>query len=215
MGNAARALARREIDRRSGRIRGRRRRASGSRTAQLRGSIQLVQRQFHASDLRGCALVIAATGDRGVDVAIARAARRWRIPCNVAGEPALGTFVVPAVARRGGITFAVSTGGASPILARALAHWMARSAVRGLERGITGWQGRLPSGDPGRGRTTGLSAYLRLLRAVRRTLRRQIPGREARRRALRELAAPRLAAVTGPGRTFRRRRKIRGRRRRL
>lgn len=101
--------------------------SSAARALARRPSVRLVRRRFRASDVQGCALVIAATGDRRADTAIARAARRRRIFCNVAGDPALGTFIVPAVARRGGVAFAVSTGGASPLLARALADAAARA----------------------------------------------------------------------------------------
>ncbi len=43
-----------------------------------------------------------------------------RIFCNVEDVPELCTFILPALHRRGDITVAVSTGGASP----ALAQWL-------------------------------------------------------------------------------------------
>ena len=54
------------------------------------------------------AAVVAAAGERGAWV------------CS-ASDPGAGDFVLPSVARRGGLTFAVSTGGASPALARRIA----------------------------------------------------------------------------------------------
>ena len=43
-------------------------------------------------------------------------ARRLRIPVCDAANPDAGDFVFPAIVRRGGLTLAVSTGGASPTL---------------------------------------------------------------------------------------------------
>lgn len=54
------------------------------------------------------ATVVAAAKARGVWV------------CS-ASDPAAGDFVLPSVVRRGDLTFAVSTGGASPALARRIA----------------------------------------------------------------------------------------------
>ena len=47
-------------------------------------------------------------------------ARRAGIFCNVADVPHLCSFILPALHRRGPITVAVSTGGASPALAQRL-----------------------------------------------------------------------------------------------
>jgi precorrin-2 dehydrogenase / sirohydrochlorin ferrochelatase len=76
------------------------------------------QREYRSGDLTGAALAFAAADDRAVNAAVAEEARRLGVPVNVADEPEEGDFAVPAVLRRGELQVAVSTGGASPVLAR-------------------------------------------------------------------------------------------------
>ncbi len=63
-------------------------------------------------------LVFGTTDDRIVNTAVFRAAERRGIPCNIADVPDLCSFIVPALMRRGDLSIAISTGGASPALAR-------------------------------------------------------------------------------------------------
>jgi uroporphyrin-III C-methyltransferase/precorrin-2 dehydrogenase/sirohydrochlorin ferrochelatase len=79
-----------------------------------------LRRAFRASDVRNRAVVVAATDDPAVNRRIHAACRARRVPVNVVDVPDLCTFIVPSVLRRGPVTVAVSTGGASPSLARAL-----------------------------------------------------------------------------------------------
>jgi uroporphyrin-III C-methyltransferase/precorrin-2 dehydrogenase/sirohydrochlorin ferrochelatase len=66
------------------------------------------------------ALVIAATDDDDVNRAVAAAAKARRIPVNVVDQPALCSFIMPSIIDRAPLIVAVSSGGASPILARLL-----------------------------------------------------------------------------------------------
>jgi precorrin-2 dehydrogenase/sirohydrochlorin ferrochelatase len=84
------------------------------------GGIEMLYRPFRPEDLDGAALAFAATGDREINAAVAREARRRSIPVNIADAPEEGDFALPAVGRRGEITLAVGTGGASPALASLL-----------------------------------------------------------------------------------------------
>ena len=77
-------------------------------------------RNFDAADIDGKALVIAGTDDDGVNRRVAELARARNIPVNVVDQPELGSFIVPSVINREPIQVAVSTGGASPVLARLL-----------------------------------------------------------------------------------------------
>ncbi len=63
-------------------------------------------------------LVFGATDIRDVNVSLSNEAMRRRIPCNIADVPDLCTFIVPAVIAQGDLIISVSTGGASPALAR-------------------------------------------------------------------------------------------------
>ncbi len=75
---------------------------------------------FSPQDVEGYAVVIAATDDDAVNRAAAAAARARRIPVNVVDQPALCSFILPSIVDRAPITVAVSSGGASPVLARLL-----------------------------------------------------------------------------------------------
>ncbi len=76
------------------------------------------KRRFRAADLSVIELAIAATDDQGVNLLAAREARRRRIWINVVDQPALCSFILPSVVRRGKLVLAISTGGASPALAK-------------------------------------------------------------------------------------------------
>jgi siroheme synthase-like protein len=77
-------------------------------------------RPFEPSDLDGMRLVVTATGDEQLDAAISEQARSRGIWTNAADQPVDCEFILPAIARRGRVTVAVSTDGSSPALAREL-----------------------------------------------------------------------------------------------
>ncbi len=80
--------------------------------------VTVERRPYAPGDLAGCTLAFAATDSREVNAAVVREAEEHGIPVNVADRPAEGDFALPSVLRRGGLQVAVSTGGASPTLAR-------------------------------------------------------------------------------------------------
>ena len=82
------------------------------------GHVHHRARRFRRWDVRGCAVVVAATGDPCVDQAVAAEARRRRALVNVVDDAAHCDFIVPSVLRRGPLQIAVSTSGRSPALAR-------------------------------------------------------------------------------------------------
>jgi uroporphyrin-III C-methyltransferase/precorrin-2 dehydrogenase/sirohydrochlorin ferrochelatase len=84
------------------------------------GAVVHVTRVFQATDLSGCVLVIAATDDESVNRTVSTLAKSHHIPVNVVDNPDLCSFIVPSMIDRSPVQIAVSTGGASPVLARLL-----------------------------------------------------------------------------------------------
>ena len=81
-------------------------------------SVEVHERPYEHGDLEGADLAFVATDSREVNAAVACEARARGVRSNVADRPTEGDFAVPSTLRRGGLQVAVSTGGASPTLAR-------------------------------------------------------------------------------------------------
>jgi uroporphyrin-III C-methyltransferase/precorrin-2 dehydrogenase/sirohydrochlorin ferrochelatase len=86
----------------------------------LLGAVRHEPRRFQSGDLVGAEIAIAATGDVTVNESVAAAARALRIPVNVADDPARSSFIMPSVVDRPPVQIAISTAGASPVIARKL-----------------------------------------------------------------------------------------------
>ena len=84
------------------------------------GRIEWLQAVFAPGQLDDAWLVIAATGDRTVNRAVAAAAEALRMLANVVDDAALSSFQVPAIVERGPLQVAISSGGGAPMLARHL-----------------------------------------------------------------------------------------------
>ncbi len=82
--------------------------------------IRWIRRRYRAADLHGARLVIAATDDEQVNQRVCAEANRRKLLVNCAAPPEAGNFIVPALVRKGRLMIAVSTGGASPALAKHL-----------------------------------------------------------------------------------------------
>jgi precorrin-2 dehydrogenase / sirohydrochlorin ferrochelatase len=94
--------------------------------------ISVERRRYAAGDVTGYRLVISATGDPEVDGAVSADAEAAGVWVNSADDPEHCTFIVPSVHRDGAVTIAVSTGGASPALARWLREQIAASFGEGV-----------------------------------------------------------------------------------
>lgn len=104
------------------------------------GALEVWKRDFASGDIENAWLVFAATGDRRVNRLVTEACQAAGIPINVADEPENGSFLVPAVLRRGALGIAVSTEGSSPLMAQRLRD--ALEEVLGPEYGdFAAWLG--------------------------------------------------------------------------
>ena len=83
-----------------------------------RGRIKHIERGFEETDIQQPALVIAATDQADVNERVARQCRERGIHFNMVENPEQGSFIMPSIVDRSPVQIAVSTGGASPVLAR-------------------------------------------------------------------------------------------------
>ncbi len=82
------------------------------------GRIDLEQRAYESADLEDTFLVIAATENNDTNVRVFEDAEARQMLCNVVDVTHLCNFILPSIVRHGDLAIAVSTGGASPALAR-------------------------------------------------------------------------------------------------
>ncbi len=94
-----------------------------------RGDVDLILRKYQTGDLAGAFLAIAATNDRVVNQAIFEEAENLGVLLNAVDDPSRCSFIAPSIIERGPVTLAISTGGASPALARKLRETLAKSAA--------------------------------------------------------------------------------------
>jgi precorrin-2 dehydrogenase/sirohydrochlorin ferrochelatase len=76
------------------------------------------RRPYEPSDLDDCFLVIAATNLDAVNRMVWQDAEARNMLCNVVDVPPMCNFIVPSIVRRGELALAISTGGASPVVAK-------------------------------------------------------------------------------------------------
>ncbi|MCQ6280519.1 bifunctional precorrin-2 dehydrogenase/sirohydrochlorin ferrochelatase [Bacillus sp. EB600] len=81
------------------------------------GEVNWLAKTFAIEDIKGAFMIFAATNDRDLNQAIKIAAEAHQL-VTIADDPEGSNFQVPAKVQRGRLTIAVSTGGASPTLAR-------------------------------------------------------------------------------------------------
>ena len=151
------------------------------------GQITVVRRAYEPGDLAGAFLVIAATDDPQTNAAVWQEAVQRGCLVNSVDDVAHCNFILPAVVRRGEVNVSISTGGASPALARRLREQL--ESLVGPEYGnLAGLLAELRPAlmlqfPPGEARQTAAQRLLDsdLLEVIRRD------GIEAARRRAREL----------------------------
>jgi len=91
-------------------------------TFEKKENITFVHSEYNSSfiDEGEYSFIIAATNDEDINKQIAKDANARNILVNVVDRPEICDFIFPSILERGPITVSVSTGGASPVLARML-----------------------------------------------------------------------------------------------
>lgn len=82
-----------------------------------KGLLKHVKRSFRKGDTKGAFIVIAGTSSLELNAKIAKEAQHL---VNVVDMPSEGNYIVPSVVKRGPLTIAISTEGASPALSKAI-----------------------------------------------------------------------------------------------
>ena len=83
----------------------------------LKDQVEWIQRDFKASDVHQAFLIIAATNNHQVNAFVAKSCTENQL-INIVDDPTNSSFHFNAIVKRGLLTIAVSTGGASPIVAK-------------------------------------------------------------------------------------------------
>lgn len=91
--------------------------------------LQLLRRHYAASDLDGCLVAIAATGDSAVNRQVFQDGHRQGVLVNSADDPQNCHFTLPARLRRGDLLITISTAGRSP----AMASWLRQRIEASLD----------------------------------------------------------------------------------
>ncbi len=92
----------------------------GLERLRVQGAIRHLARERRSGDLAGYELAFVAMDDPELNAAACGEARSRYVWVNSADDPAQCDFILPAVLRRGGLVVAVSTGGQSPAVTRAI-----------------------------------------------------------------------------------------------
>lgn len=108
--------------------------APGLRALAERAGLELRPRPYRAGDAEGFHLVFAATDRPEVNARVAREAEAAGGLASVADDAEGSAFHVPATVRRGPVVAALSTGGASPLLARRLRERVEAVVTPGVGR---------------------------------------------------------------------------------
>ena len=156
--------------------------------------LTVIRQAFGPSQLDGIALVFAADDEEAAAAAVAAAAKLAGIPVNAPDRRHLSTFIMPAIVDRAPVTIAISTDGASPLLARLLRQRIEAAVPAAIGR-LAGFLQRVR--DDARRRIASFEGRRRFLEQVAEgpIARRQMAGDEQG--AAAEAAAALRAAAAG------------------
>lgn len=144
-----------------------------------RGQVTLLRKGYEPGDLAGAFVVVAATTDEKLIESIWQETQQRNQPVNIVDVPRYCTFILPSVLRRGKLTIAVSTEGASPGLAKRIRQQLEENFPPAYE------------------------AYIDLAALVRTYLRRQGVAYDTRDEFFRDFMASSVLDLLGSGETGR------------
>lgn len=81
-------------------------------------NITIIQKSFEDSDLDVADVVVAATNNNVLNIAIRQAAKQRKLLINVADKPDLCDFYLGSVVKKGDLKIGISTNGKSPTVAK-------------------------------------------------------------------------------------------------
>ncbi len=132
------------------------------------GKIVHINRNYEKGDLEGAFLVVAATSDDEINKEIASEASCL---INVVDYPDIANFIVPSVIKRGLLTIAISSSGASPAMSRTI-----RKEIETLY-------------------TKDFSKYLTFLKKLRKKIVSNINDKNHRQKILKEIASDNMLNI--------------------
>jgi precorrin-2 dehydrogenase / sirohydrochlorin ferrochelatase len=142
-----------------------------------------LKKEFEPVDVTSSFLVIAATNKREINQQVAKAVNEFQL-LNLVDDPENSNFIVPSSFRRGNLTIAVSTSGASPGLAKKIKNDLAQQFDETYVE------------------------YLDFLRTCRDEVKQQVGNSEIRRHLFRELLNDEFFELTKTGRLLERRKRF-------
>ncbi len=97
-----------------------------SETRELVGEYDLetIDRTYQPTDIEGMRLVVSATDDVAVNEQIYADCLAAQVPINSVDRPELSNVIFPSIVDRTPVLVAISTGGASPTMARVVRGWL-------------------------------------------------------------------------------------------
>ena len=135
------------------------------RTLTEKGLLEHIQRNYKKGDLKDAYIVIAGTSSAATNTKVAQEAGHL---VNVIDIPHEGNYIVPSIVKRGPLTIAISTEGASPAISKA------------IRKEIEGYYSRE------------FARYLRFVEMVRKKAMKKIKNDKKREQFLKSLASEEL-----------------------
>ena len=134
----------------------------------MQGKLDHIKRNYRKTDVKDCFVVIAATSSSDINRKVASDAQCL---VNVVDSPSAGNFIVPSSISRGGLNIAISTGGASPAMSRAVRKEMEKYYDAEFSR------------------------YLRFIESMRKRAMKELPDHDKRAEFLRYIASDDMLAL--------------------